>query len=256
MFFSEFIIMPAIQKKIYLRPQIKPTNMKLKQIFLITGAAFIGLTSCEGQKNKQSKTSLSNQLDSVSYGIGVSIGQNLKKDNMTDINADLIANGIKSVFSNDTSLMKAKDAQMAIQNFMMAKAKKKGEENLEKGKKFLADNSKKEGVKTLPSGLQYQIVKEGTGAKPTANDKVTCHYHGTTIDGVVFDSSIQRGQPAQFGVSQVIPGWTEALQLMSVGSKWKLFIPANLAYGERGAGGAIGPNETLIFDVELISIDK
>ncbi|HEY4797918.1 MAG TPA: FKBP-type peptidyl-prolyl cis-trans isomerase [Bacteroidia bacterium] len=230
--------------------------MKLKQIFLITGAAFIGLTSCEGQKNKQSKTSLSNQLDSVSYGIGVSIGQNLKKDNMTDINADLIANGIKSVFSNDTSLMKAKDAQMAIQNFMMAKAKKKGEENLEKGKKFLADNSKKEGVKTLPSGLQYQIVKEGTGAKPTANDKVTCHYHGTTIDGVVFDSSIQRGQPAQFGVSQVIPGWTEALQLMSVGSKWKLFIPANLAYGERGAGGAIGPNETLIFDVELISIDK
>lgn len=230
--------------------------MKLKHIFLISGAAFIGFTSCEGQKNKQIKTSLTNQMDSVSYGIGISIGQNLKKDNLTDINADLIANGIKSVFSNDSSLMKTKDAQTAIQTYMMARAKKKTDENVEKGKKFLAENGKKEGVKTLPDGLQYMVMKEGTGPKPTSADKVSVHYHGTLIDGTVFDSSVQRGQPAQFGVTQVIPGWTEALQLMPVGSKWKLFIPPNIAYGERSPGGAIGPNETLIFEVELLSIEK
>ena len=228
----------------------------MKYIFLFSALAFLGLTSCEGQKNKSTATKLSNQMDSVSFGIGISIGENLKHDNLTDVNADLIANGIKSAFTNDTSMMKQKDAQMCIQTFMMNKAKKKGEDNLEKGKKFLAENGKKDGVKTLPDGLQYQVMKEGTGAKPTSTDKVKVHYHGTLIDGTVFDSSVQRGQPAEFGVNQVIPGWTEALQLMSVGSKWKLFIPSNLAYGERGAGGAIGPNETLIFEVELLEIEK
>jgi FKBP-type peptidyl-prolyl cis-trans isomerase FklB len=120
----------------------------------------------------------------------------------------------------------------------------------------MEENGKKEGVITLPSGLQYQIIKTGSGSKPSPTDKVTVHYNGTLIDGKVFDSSVQRGQPAQFPVNQVIPGWTEALQLMPVGSKWKLWIPANLAYGERSPGGVIGPNETLVFDVELISIDK
>lgn len=153
--------------------------------------------------------------------------------------------------------------QACIGAYMGEKQKVKDQEekakagvNLEKGKKFLEDNGKRKGVITLPSGLQYEILKEGNGPKPTATDKVTTHYHGTTIDGKVFDSSVERGQPAQFGVNQVIPGWTEALQLMPVGSKWKLFIPSNLAYGESGAGGAIGPNETLVFEVELISIDK
>jgi FKBP-type peptidyl-prolyl cis-trans isomerase FklB len=123
-----------------------------------------------------------------------------------------------------------------------------------KEKTYLDENAKKPGVKTLPSGLQYMVMKEGTGAKPTTADTVVCHYHGTLLDGKIFDSSVDRGQPATFPVSGVIPGWTEALQLMGVGTKWKLFIPSNLAYGERGAGGSIGPNETLIFEVELLSI--
>ena len=230
--------------------------MTLKHLLLISGAAFIGLTSCEGQKNKQAKNSLSNQMDSVSYGIGLSIGQNLKKDNLNEIDADLIAKGINDIFKNDSSMMKTNQAQMVIQRFMQERAKKKGDANIEKGKKFLEENGKKEGVKTTASGLQYLVMKEGTGPRPTSTDKVSVHYHGTLIDGTVFDSSVQRGQPAQFGCNQVIPGWTEALQLMPVGSKWKLFIPSNLAYGERSPGGAIGPNETLIFEVELLSIEK
>jgi FKBP-type peptidyl-prolyl cis-trans isomerase FklB len=152
--------------------------------------------------------------------------------------------------------MTAEVAQAAIQNYFQGVQEKKMAANVEAGKKFLEENSKKPGVVTLPSGLQYQIIKEGTGPKPGPEDKVTTHYHGTLLNGKVFDSSVERGQPVSFAVNGVIPGWTEALQLMSVGSKWKLFIPSNLAYGERGAGGDIGPNETLIFEVELISIDK
>ncbi len=230
--------------------------MNSKHLFLIPGIALLSLSACEGQKKKQDKNVLATQLDSVSYGIGLSIGQNLKKDNLVDISAEQIANGIKAVFSNDSSLLKIQDAQMTIQKYMQGKSAEKGKVNLDKGQKGLADNSKKTGVVTLPSGLQYIIIKEGTGAKPLATETVSVHYHGTLIDGTVFDSSVQRGQPAQFGVSQVIPGWTEALQLMPVGSKWKLWIPANLAYGERSPGSPIGPNEMLIFDVELLSIEK
>jgi FKBP-type peptidyl-prolyl cis-trans isomerase FklB len=231
--------------------------MKLKYIALFSGIAFLSLTACEGQKNKESKSGkLTNDIDSISYAIGASIGQNLKKDALTDINVDLLGKGIQDAFKGDTSVMKASDAQAAIQGFMGNREKKKGEANIAKGKKFLEENAKKDGVKTLPDGLQYQVIKEGTGPKPLVSDKVTVHYHGTLIDGTVFDSSVDRGQPAQFGVGQVIKGWTEALQMMPVGSKYKLWIPADLAYGERSPGGSIGPNETLIFDVELISIDK
>ena len=231
--------------------------MKLKYIALFSGIAFLSLTACEGQKNKESKSGkLTNDIDSISYAIGASIGQNLKKDALTDINVDLLGKGIEDAFKGDTSVMNAGAAQAAIQGFMGNREKKKGEANIAKGKKFLEENAKKDGVKTLPDGLQYQVIKEGTGAKPLVSDKVTVHYHGTLIDGTVFDSSVDRGQPAQFGVGQVIKGWTEALQMMTVGSKYKLWIPADLAYGERSPGGSIGPNETLIFDVELISIDK
>ena len=231
--------------------------MKIKHLLLFSGAAAFILTACnEAKESTDNKKALASQVDSVSYGIGISIGQNLKKDNLNEINADLIANGIKAVFANDSSLLRAQDAQMCIQKFMQGKADMKGKANMEKGQKFLEENAKKEGVKTTPSGLQYMVIKEGTGPKPTATDKVSVHYTGTVIEGTVFDSSVQRGQPAQFGVNQVIPGWTEALQLMSVGSKYKLWIPANLAYGERGPGGIIGPNEMLIFEVELLSIDK
>ena len=147
------------------------------------------------------------------------------------------------------------DAQKVIQNYFQKQQAKVSESVIEEGKKFLTENSKKVGVVTLESGLQYEIIKSGEGAKPTINDQVTTHYHGTLLDGTVFDSSVERGQPATFPVSGVIKGWTEALQLMTVGSKWKLFVPYDLAYGERGAGPKIGPYTTLIFEVELISIN-
>ena len=143
-----------------------------------------------------------------------------------------------------------------INDYFMKLQQEKLEINKKAGEEFLSINKHKAGVVELPSGLQYEVLKNGTGAKPTANDKVKCHYHGTLINGQVFDSSVQRGEPAVFGVSQVIPGWVEALQLMPVGSKWRLFIPSNLAYDERGAGEAIEPNSTLIFDVELLDIEK
>lgn len=235
--------------------------MKLKYIALFSAIAFLSLTACEGQKNKETAGKLSTQMDSLSYAIGGSIGQNLKKDSLIQINPDLIAKGIKDCFNNDTATMNAAQSQAVIQTFMMEKEKKKneammeqGKANLEKGKKFLEENGKKEGVKTTASGLQYQVIKEGTGPKPALTDKVSVHYHGTLINGSIFDSSVDRGQPYELGVNQFAPGFAEALQLMPVGSKWKIFIPSNIAYGERGAGGAIGPNETLIFDVELLSI--
>ena len=225
-------------------------------MIILPGVAILSLTACEGQKNKEAKSSLTTQLDSVSYGIGVSIGGSLKKDGLDQVDVDLIAKGMTDAMKGEKQMITAADANMVIQQYMQAAQKKKAEANLAKEKKFLEENGKKQGVTTLPSGLQYQVEKMGTGPKPVLTDKVTVHYHGTTIDGVVFDSSVERGQPYQTLVNQVVPGWVEALQLMPVGSKWKLFIPSTLAYGERGSGPKIGPNETLIFDLELISIDK
>ncbi len=219
--------------------------------FLVTA-----FSAC-AQKNSSSTVTLSSQLDSVSYAIGASVGGSLKKDNLDAVvKMDLLKAGLEQAMKGDKLLIESTAAQQVIQSYFAEAEKKKGAVAQEKGQKYLDDNKKRSGVTTLPSGLQYEVIKMGTGAKPTATDKVTTHYHGTTTDGKVFDSSVERGQPAQFGVNQVIPGWTEALQLMPVGSKWKLFVPSNLAYGERGAGGSIGPNETLIFEVELLSIDK
>jgi FKBP-type peptidyl-prolyl cis-trans isomerase FklB len=222
-----------------------------KSIVYLCFAAII--TSCNAQ-DKKSSTSIKTELDSVSYGLGVSIGENLKKSNFEGLNFDLIAKGMSDFYANKPG-MTAEAANTTIRGYMGGLEKKKGDENMKKGQTFLDENKKKDGVKITPSGLQYIVIKEGTGPKPTINDNVTTHYHGTLIDGTVFDSSVDRGQPASFPVSGVIPGWTEALQMMPVGSKWKLFVPANLAYGERGAGPQIGPNSTLIFEVELISID-
>ena len=230
--------------------------MKYSAILLFATFTVFSFTSCDGQKkSKSSEGKLTTMIDSVSYGIGSTIGRNLQKDGLDSIDVDLLARGIKEVFEGKTAAMTAESAQMVIQNYVQGIQQRKQAANVEKGKKFLEENGKKQGVITLPSGLQYMVIKEGTGPKPTAEDKVTTHYHGTLIDGKVFDSSVDRGQPVTFAVNGVIPGWTEALQLMPVDSKWKLFIPSNLAYGERGAGGDIGPNETLIFDVELISIE-
>ncbi len=214
----------------------------------------VALLSCEGQKGKSS-VSLKSTADSVSYSIGVSIGSNMKKDGLDSLNLEIMKQGINAAINGDSLLLDAGQSQAVIQNYLTAKQQQKGNANNEAAKKFLAENKKKPGVVELPDGLQYTVVKEGTGPKPTANDTVKVHYHGTLIDGTVFDSSVERGEPAEFPVSAVIPGWTEALQLMSVGSKYKLYIPPALAYGDRQAGPKIGANSLLIFDVELISIN-
>ncbi len=206
-------------------------------------------------KSTMSAQKLNNEIDSVSYSLGVNIGENLKTQ-FPDINLKNFELAIKNVLDNQKEpKISGADAQKVIQNYFQKQQAKVSESVIEEGKKFLTENSKKDGVVTLESGLQYEIIKSGEGAKPTINDQVTTHYHGTLLDGTVFDSSVERGQPATFPVSGVIKGWTEALQLMTVGSKWKLFVPYDLAYGERGAGPKIGPYTTLIFEVELISIN-
>jgi len=206
---------------------------------------------------------LKTQKDKVSYSIGMDIGTTLKKQEL-DVDPAILARGIRDSMSGQKPLMTDQEMRDTITTFqkeMMAKqqeqTKQMGEKNKKQGEAFLAENKKKEGVKTLPSGLQYKVIKAGKGKKPKATDTVTTHYRGTLIDGTEFDSSISRGKPASFPVNGVIPGWTEALQLMEEGAKWQLFIPSNLAYGERGTpGGPIGPNATLIFDIELISIQE
>ena len=204
---------------------------------------------------KMSAQKLNNEIDSVSYSLGVNIGENIKTQ-FPDIDLKNFEAAIKDVLDdNKKPSISGADAQKTIQEYFTKQQAKASESVVEEGRKFLAENSKKENVVTLESGLQYEIIKTGEGAKPTLNDQVTTHYHGTLIDGTVFDSSVERGEPASFPVSGVIKGWTEALQLMNVGSKWRLFVPYDLAYGERGAGPKIGPFTTLIFEVELISIN-
>jgi len=205
-------------------------------------------------------TSLTTQTQKASYAIGVDIAKGIKRQGV-EIDVNIFAQGLRDELAGEKLLMTDEEMQAAmtaLQTEIMQKQAeaitKAGEENKVKGEAFLAENKTKEGVKTTASGLQYKIIKEGTGKKPTLKDTVECHYQGTLIDGTEFDSSFKRGQPATFPVSGVIAGWTEALQMMPVGSKWQLFIPSDLAYGERGAGGAIGPNETLIFVVELLAI--
>lgn len=205
---------------------------------------------------------LKNKKDKESYAIGLDIGKNFKSQSI-DIDPDVLVKGIKDVLSGNKPLMTDEEVQATMTDFrkeMMdkqtARTKEAGEKNKKEGEAFLAENKKKDGVVTLPSGLQYKIIKEGSGAKPKATDTVTVNYRGTLIDGTEFDSSYKRGQPASFKVTGVIQGWTEALQLMKTGSKWQLFVPPSLAYGERGAGRDITPNATLIFDVELISVQE
>ena len=195
-------------------------------------------------------------MDKVSYALGLSIGNNFENSGIKDLQVEDFVKGLTDVLSGNQPAITYDEAKEVINNYFMRLQKERLEINKKAGEEFLNINRHKAGVVELPSGLQYEVLKNGTGTKPTANDKVKCHYHGTLINGTVFDSSVQRGEPAVFGVSQVIPGWVEALQLMPVGSKWRLFIPSNLAYGENGAGNLIEPNSTLIFDVELLDIVK
>jgi len=230
--------------------------MKLQWIVVL------GLLFFSSQVLGEEKGAPKNQKEKVSYIIGMDIGTNLKKQSV-DINPEILFKGIKDGLSGNKPLMtdqEMKDTIAAFQREMQAKQeevnKKMGDKNKKEGETFLAENKKKEGVVTLTSGLQYKVIKKGSGKKPKPTDTVTTHYKGTLIDGTEFDSSYKRGQPVSFPVNGVIAGWTEALQLMEEGAKWQLFIPSPLAYGERGAGPQIGPHATLIFEVELISVQE
>jgi FKBP-type peptidyl-prolyl cis-trans isomerase FklB len=198
---------------------------------------------------------MKNALDSFSYALGLSMAGFYKEQGIKEINTALVTKALKDVQTGKPML---DDAQVnnCIVNYMQLKKGEVAAPNKKEGQAFLEANKKKEGVVTLPSGLQYKIIKEGTGPKPTAGDRVKVHYQGSLLNGKVFDSSIERGEPATFGVSEVIPGWTEALQLMPVGSKWQIFIPSELGYGDAGAGQDIKPGSTLMFDVELLEIVK
>jgi UDP-GlcNAc:undecaprenyl-phosphate/decaprenyl-phosphate GlcNAc-1-phosphate transferase len=203
---------------------------------------------------------LKTQTDKVSYGFGVELAKNFKQQGI-EVNVDSLAKGLKDAMAGQKLLMTDEELSAIMSAFRSELVQKRTQtgqkatdENKKVGEAFLAENKKKEGVVTLPSGLQYRVIKAGNGKTPTATDTVECHYRGTLIDGTEFDSSYSRGQPAVFRVSKVIAGWKEALQLMPVGSKWQLFVPSQLAYKERGAGGKIGPNATLIFEVELLGI--
>lgn len=200
-------------------------------------------------------------MDKLSYALGIGIGSQLAGMGAKELNIDDFAQAIKDVISGSELKVDNAEAQTLVQNFFQEQEAKQQAAAAEAGKvakaageAFLAENGKKEGVVTLPSGLQYQVLKEGNGKKPSATDQVVCHYEGTLIDGTVFDSSYKRNQPATFGLNQVIPGWTEGVQLMQEGAKYRFFIPYNLAYGERGAGAQIPPFATLVFDVELIEV--
>lgn len=193
-------------------------------------------------------------MDKFSYGLGMGIGQNLLSMNVSEISVEDFIKGMQAVLQGEKPEMSHIEAQQVVSEHFRKLAEQQYAKVKAEGEAFLAANRKKEGVVTLPSGLQYQVLVEGSGKKPKATDRVRCHYEGTLIDGTVFDSSVRRGEPAVFGVSQVIAGWVEALQLMSEGSKWRLFIPQNMAYGAHGAGENIPPYSALIFDVELIAV--
>jgi FKBP-type peptidyl-prolyl cis-trans isomerase FklB len=230
--------------------------MKYTTLIGMIGLSII-LPACQGT---QHKTELKTLQDSVSYSIGMDIGKNLKGQ-MIDVNPDALAQALKDLNGDSKPMLtdaQARSAMMAFQTQMMAthaeKMKTAGEKNKKDGEVFLAENKKKEGVVTLPSGLQYKVLTMGNGKKPRATDKVTLNYRGVLIDGTEFDNSYKRGEPAVFPVNGIIKGLSEALQLMPVGSKWQIVIPADIAYGEQGAGAQIAPNAVLIFEIELMGI--
>jgi len=228
----------------------------MKSVWMVVLAVLV----IAGSAVAEEQSALKSEKDKISYIIGLDIGSNLKKQG-ADIDPDTFLKGLKDGLSGNKSLLSENEIREVTTAFRQEMAKKQAEEakklaekNKKEGEAFLEENKKKEGVKTLPSGLQYKVITEGSGKSPKESDTVTVNYRGTFLDGTEFDSSYKRGEPATFPVKGVIAGWVEALPLMKEGAKWQLFIPSGLAYGETGAGGAIGPNATLIFEVELISI--
>ena len=212
------------------------------------------ISSCQNLTQQKFNFDEANELERVSYSIGINVATSIKSEGLDSINSFYISKGFQDVFENKDLAINIEESNKIIGEYFNKKQDAKNQRLAIDSKIFLEQNKQKEGVMTTESGLQYLILSEGRGNNPTLNDNVTVHYHGTLIDGTIFDSSVDRKQPATFPLNGVIPGWQEALQMMSVGSKWKIFIPSELAYGESGAG-AIGPNSTLIFEVELLSIN-
>lgn len=223
---------------------------------LLLVVVFSACNAQKGSVNNNKTMELKTEIDSVSYGIGINIGRSLAGQGMESLNPEIIAEALNDVLSGGELKMTDEESMSIVNTYMQDVQLKRAQAAKDEGAKFLEKNGKRGKVTTLASGLQYEIMVEGTGPKPGPTDKVKTHYHGTLLNGDVFDSSVERGEPISFPVNGVIKGWTEALQLMPVGSKWKLFIPYDLAYGERGAGGKIGPFATLIFEVELIDIEN
>ncbi len=226
-------------------------NRKLSTLLLLS----VALVACNQQQQEPvaAVTSLESEQDKYSYGLGMMIGERVLKQ-YEDVDYDLLLEGMKAQHQSETTLLSLQEAGEALNAYMEKALAAQSEANKKRGEDYLKANADKEGITTTESGLQYKVLTQGDGAKPAATDQVTVHYRGTLIDGTEFDSSYSRGEPTSFALNQVIPGWTEGVQLMSVGSKYQFFIPYELAYGERGAGGSIGPFETLIFEVELLEI--
>lgn len=232
--------------------------MKIKSLLLFATMVAFSAASCQ-QGISGKKVNLKNGADSTSYALGILIGQQNRQglDNIpggNELDVSIMAQAFLQFLNGDSTLMDPYLANEVVGEFFERANNRTSQKNLEEGNAFLEKNKSRAGVVTTESGLQYEITTEGSGPIPEASDVVKVHYHGTLMDGTVFDSSVDRGEPVEFPVGQVIPGWVEALQMMPVGSKWKIYIPGNLGYGERGAGGDIGPNTVLIFDVELIGI--
>jgi FKBP-type peptidyl-prolyl cis-trans isomerase FklB len=234
--------------------------MKSKYLFFLA-IAVLGF-QCDGQNKKTADASgitLKNRADSVGYSLGYNLGEFLKangvKDLPLDVNAEMVIKAMKLSIASEKSPMTREQCAVAVNHFVEVKRSEVVDKNKAEGAKFLEENKKKEGVITLPSGLQYQVIKMGTGPKPKAGEQVQVHYHGTLLNGTIFDSSVDRGQPITHPANGFIAGWNEALSLMPEGSKWKLFIPSDLGYGDSGAGPTIPPGATLIFDVELIKVN-
>jgi FKBP-type peptidyl-prolyl cis-trans isomerase len=227
----------------------------MKQLLVVAGLIAAILTSCNNKPNYNAK--IKNETDSISYLIGIAYGKQLKSGGeLSDLNIDALAKGMNEAFNNDSVKITDEDLNMKLSTYFAMLQKRVSEKNLKDGQEFLEKNKTKEGVQTLPSGLQYQVIKEGTGPMPDSSSLVTAHYTLYHIDGKEVESTL-KGEPAKFKVTQVIPGWTEALLKMRVGSKWKLYVPAELGYGERvGRGSPLKPNEALVFDVELMNIEK
>ena len=225
----------------------------MKKINLLILSIALIFSSCSNNNTYKKPES---EMEKVSYSLGVNMASSVKSQGLESIDANAVAKAFNDVFEGKDLDISEEESMSILQEFFGKLQAEKSAKANEAGKTYLAENAKKEGVTTTESGLQYEVINSGKGAKPAPSDQVTVHYHGTLLDGTVFDSSVDRGEPASFGVTQVIKGWTEALQLMSIGDKWKLTIPSDLAYGDQGAGGMIGPGATLVFEVELLDIKK